>query len=229
MKEHSQQRTLAGTAYQALRHDIVTGVLQPLAKLKLEDLRTRYGLGFAPLREALARLVGECLVVAEDQRGFWVAPLSLQELRDVTRLRTLIEVEALQDAMRLGKADWEDGVRAAFAALSSVEQEILSSDQGLMVPQFDRWEVCNERFHSALIAACGSPTFLEIRAALYHRAERYRRVVQTFDREAHEEHVALFEAVIDRNVLRACRYTEIHIRRRTEGVLRRAATAMISQ
>lgn len=221
--EHDQSsRTLTEKAYRALRHDIVIGALQPRAKLKLDELCSRYEVGHAPLREALARLVGEFLVVSEGQRGFWVAPLSLEELHSVNRLRALVEVEALQDSIRLGDEAWERDVRAAFTALASVEQNILHRGAVMDSPHADEWEACNERFHSALIAACGSPTYLNIRATLYRRAERYRRVARTFERDVHEEHVSLFEATVDRNALRACRLTEHHIARRIEGILRHA-------
>ncbi|MCK9907675.1 FCD domain-containing protein [Microbacteriaceae bacterium K1510] len=221
MAQEQSDRTLTEKAYRVLRHDIVCGALPPRAKLKLEELCSRYDVGHAPLREALARLVGEFLVVAEGQRGFWVAPLSLEELRSVNRLRAMIEVDALQDSIRLGDEAWEREVRASFTALASLEQDILQRGAHLE-PLFDEWETCNERFHSALIAACGSPTFLNVRATLYRRAERYRRVARTFDRDVHEEHVSLFEATIDRNVLRACRLTENHIAGRLSGILRHA-------
>lgn len=223
MPQEPQDRTLSGKAYRLLLGDIVSGALAPCAKLKLDELGTRYGVGLAPLREALARLVGELLVTAEGQRGFWVAPLSFLELRDVTRLRALIETEALQDSIRLGGKDWEAGVRQAFAALSAVEQDILDKAENAGFPLFDQWEACNARFHSALISACGSPTFMEFRAGLYRRAERYRRIVRVFDREVHEEHVAIFEASVHRNILRACRLTELHLASRTEGIARHGA------
>ncbi len=215
-------RTLTEKAYRVLRHDIVNGALPPRAKLKLDELCSRYEVGHAPLREALARLVGEFLVVAEGQRGFWVAPLSLEELRSVNRLRAMVEVEALQDSIRLGDGAWEREVRDAFNALATIEQDILHRGAQMNLPLSDQWETCNERFHSTLIAACGLPTFLNIRATLYRRAERYRRVARTFDRDVHEEHVAIFEAAMDRNALRACRLTENHITRRLEGILRHA-------
>jgi DNA-binding GntR family transcriptional regulator len=100
-------RTLADQAYRRLRHDIVSGRLAAGSKLRLEGLVGDYEIGMSPLREALARLVGDLLVVSEGQRGFWVAPLSLDELDDVSRVRGLIETEALGLAIRHGDADWE--------------------------------------------------------------------------------------------------------------------------
>ena len=43
-----------------------------------------------PLREALVKLTGDALAVAEGQRGFWVSQISLDELQDTMNTRLLI-------------------------------------------------------------------------------------------------------------------------------------------
>src|SRR3546814_12001971 len=78
----------------------------------------------SPLREALARLVGDQLVNSLEQRGFWVAPLSLEELDDISRVRNLVETEALRLSIENGDDAWEQQVRNAFTALSEVESEL---------------------------------------------------------------------------------------------------------
>ena len=115
--------TLASRAYLQLRHDIVRGRLAAGSKLRLLDLTARCGTGMSPVREALSRLCGEQLVVAEDQRGFRVAPLSLQELDDIARVRNLVVDEALNDAIAHGDAAWEARVRAARRRNGSVRPD----------------------------------------------------------------------------------------------------------
>ena len=68
--------TVGETAYERLRSDIVFGRLPPGQRLRLEALRSSYGVGIGTLREILSRLSAEGLVVAEGQRGFEVPPLS---------------------------------------------------------------------------------------------------------------------------------------------------------
>ena len=74
--------TLGEAAYQRLRADIVAGSLEAGKPLRLEALRQRYGLSFSPLREALMRLQSERLVLSTALRGFSVAPLSRDEIKD---------------------------------------------------------------------------------------------------------------------------------------------------
>ncbi|MFT3763000.1 MAG: FCD domain-containing protein [Pseudoxanthomonas sp.] len=225
---HPSARTLARRAYHRLRRDIVHGQLAAGSKLKLEALVQQYETGMSPLREALARLVGDQLVKTEDQRGFWVAPLSLEELDDVSRVRNLIETEALRLSIERGDAAWEAGVRAAFDALTEVEKNVSGVEHPLPQEVLDEWEERNRRFHFALIAACDSPWLIKLQELLYHQAERYRRVslhASHRKRFVHDEHLAIFEAAMERNALRACRLTQDHLMR-TYDEVRRVMTAL---
>src|SRR5215475_9391594 len=100
-------------AYRRLRDDIISGVLIPSEKLRIEHLRQRYGMGASALREALSRLVSDGLVECEAQRGYWVSPVSRAELEDITAARKVIEVEALRQSIEFGSLEWESRVVAA--------------------------------------------------------------------------------------------------------------------
>src|SRR5262245_16117060 len=78
-------------AYRRIRTDIILGKLGPAEKLRLERLREDYGVSVSTLRELLSRLSSEGLVVAEGQRGFEVAPISGENLRELASLRLLLE------------------------------------------------------------------------------------------------------------------------------------------
>ncbi|MEL1263016.1 GntR family transcriptional regulator [Pseudoxanthomonas putridarboris] len=224
----SSARTLARRAYHWLRRDIVHGQLAAGSKLKLEALVQHYEIGMSPLREALARLVGDQLVKTEDQRGFWVAPLSLDELDDISRVRDLIETEALRLSIERGGVEWENRLRAVFEALSEVEKDVTELAPQLPQQTLDEWEERNHAFHYTLISACESPWLIKLQELLYHQAERYRRVslsVSHGKRFVHDEHQAIFEAAIERNALRACRLTHDHLMR-TYDEVRKAVAAM---
>jgi DNA-binding GntR family transcriptional regulator len=216
-------RTIADTIYRRLRHDIVAGRLSAGSKLKLEGLASAYEVGMSPLREALTRLVGDLLVVSEGQRGFWVAPLSLDELDDISRVRALIETEALNLAIRNGDSGWEAAVRQAFEALTEIESRLPQTADALDPEIVEGWERCNRAFHAALVSASGSPMLIRLRDQLYRQSERYRRVslnVSRRWRNVHDEHAAIFDATMQRNALRAARMTELHMSRTAEEVRR---------
>jgi DNA-binding GntR family transcriptional regulator len=203
-------KTLIEYAYQRLRKDIICGVLAPDSKLRIEHLRAGYQIGASTLREALTLLVADALVISEGQRGFRVAPISLDDLKDVTRMRKMMETLALRESIERGDDQWEAGIVAAFHRLSRVEERLASEPEEVA----DSWEDRNSEFHKALIAACSSRWILYFREILYYQSERYRRfslVALGARRDVHAEHQAIIEATLARDADLACRLTEEHM------------------
>jgi len=217
--DEPQPKTLAEGAYLQLRRDIIEGVHPPGYKLRVEHLKDHYQVGAGTLREALALLVADSLVVAQGQRGFRVAPISLADIEDITQTRILLETEALRQSMIHGDADWESGVQQAFINLSSAEEGLGRTTR----TSFDEWERRNKQFHAKLIAACPSDWIQHFLGILYRQSERYRRLVlfdRTVPRNIHAEHVALFEAVNQRNIEQATLLLEEHIAMTLEVIKR---------
>ncbi len=205
-------RTLIEAAYATLRNEIIDGTLEPGAKLRTEELRARYDVSGSTIREALTRLLGEALVTSEGQRGFRVAPASLDDFRDLTEVRKLIETEALRQAIAVGGEAWEGDIVAAFYRLSKAEER-LREDPASASGEF---EERNRDFHRALIAACPSPWLHRLQALLYQQSERYRRLVaskRTIPRDVHAEHQGIFDATLARDAELACRLAGEHFER----------------
>jgi len=213
-------KTLVENAYATLRREILEGALEPGAKLRTEELRARYNVSGSTMREALTRLLGEALVTSEGQRGFRVAPASLEDFHDLTEVRKLVETEALRQAIALGDEAWESQIVAAFYRLSKVEER-LADDHAHAVGEF---EERNREFHNALIAACPSRWLHHIIGLLFQQSERYRRMSlakRTIPRDVHAEHQAIFDATLKRDADLASKLTADHIER-TLTVLRSA-------
>lgn len=210
-------KTIADQTYHQLRWDIVSGALEPGTKLAMDMLTKRYGVGMSPLREALVRLTGDALVHAEGQRGFWVTHVTLDELEDTMKTRTLIEAEALVRSIELGDAAWEARVRDSYATLSAFEEHLDDGGEAM----FAQWERANRLFHEALVSACGSPWLIRIRRMLHQHSERYRLISlshMTPERDVHDEHEAIKDAALGRKALRASRLIEVHLDRTTDTV-----------
>ena len=92
-------------AYTQLRDDIFSATLLPDARLRLDELKKRYGVSVTTLREVLSRLAMEGFVVAEGNRGFAVSPVSRAELREIGDLRVLLENHALGLSFAAGDVD----------------------------------------------------------------------------------------------------------------------------
>lgn len=192
--------SLAQTTQERLRQDIIFGHLAPGQRLRLEDMRDAYGVSVPTLREVLNRLASERLVVTEDQRGFAVAPISDDNLRDLAELRKLIELHALERSFRAGDVAWEGRVVAAHHKLSRIEQHLIAGEAA------DRmeWKRYDSGFHHALIMGCASDELLAAHQSVFDRYLRYQMVYLTFRGAiAASEHQALLEAALARDVARA--------------------------
>ncbi|MFA7430739.1 MAG: FCD domain-containing protein [Rhodospirillaceae bacterium] len=210
-------RTLVEFAYEAIRQDILCGALAPGEKLRVEVLKEHYQVGSSTLREALTLLVADALVTAEGQRGFRVTPISLDDIRDITEMRKMLETQALRRSIERGGDEWEANLVAAWHRLSKVEERIYDDPQGLSA----EWEERNKAFHEALIGACQSHWLHHFRDILYHQSERYRRIAltgRTVPRNVHEEHRAIFEATMARDADTACAHTAEHIDRTLQAL-----------
>ena len=91
--------TQASTVYDRLREDLLSGRLEPGRKLQMRFLTETYQTGQTPLREALNRLTADGLVECREQRGFYVASISRNELVELTKTRCWVESLALRESM----------------------------------------------------------------------------------------------------------------------------------
>lgn len=212
---------------QRMRADIISCNLKPGAKLRFEGLREMYSVSFSTLREALSRLVAEGLVIAEDQRGFIVAPVSTADLNDLTYVRVLVERECICLAIRNGDDAWEASIIGAFHRMDRLQTR-LGSNYFLS----DDWSKLHGEFHLSVVAACGSPNLLEIRQKLFERAHRYRRMSSQFRtkwRAKDVEHKMIMDAVVGRDAGKAQELIERHIRETTENVIKHAGHLFVKQ
>ena len=177
-----------------LRRDIIEGQLAPGEKLRVEHLKDDYGVGAGTLREALSLLISDALVVSQGQRGFRVAPVSLEDLRRHhphprhARVRSAAD-SRLPWVTMIGKAPcWQPFHRL----VQSRGKTALVRDGPC-----EEWEERNRIFHEVLISACPSRWIKHFLAILYHQAERYRRLslyLQPIPRDVHAEHEALLQS-----------------------------------
>ena len=180
--------------------------------MKITDLAAALAVSPGAIREALSRLVPEQLVVSRDQKGFTVAPLSIEDLHDLTALRCDIEAIALRRAVERGDAAWEAGILASAHRLRRAP--MMSTAERWLAPE---WVERHAAFHAALVGACGSRRLLDLHAQLYQQSERYRglSVHVARVRDVEGEHQALVDMAMDRNADRLVELALAHVRRTT--------------
>ena len=202
--------TASEQALTSLRHDVLSLSFLPGTKLKIEELQQAYGLSSSPLREALNRLSEEGLVRSDDRKGFRVASVSEDDLRDITRMRLLVDLPALEESMKNGTDAWEARVVASFHLLEKVEVR-LPDGPVVLDPE---WSQLHKFFHAALISACNSERLVSNSRSLFDQAERYRHISarhRTVVKRKSEEHKLLMRAVLKRDIETACHLHQEHV------------------
>ena len=137
-----ESETIGDDGYRRIRADIVLGRLRPGQKLKLDGLKESYGVSVSTLREILSRLTSEGLVLAEGRRGFEVAPVSVDNLKELAELRLLLEGHAMEACFARADMEWEGRVVAAHHKLAATER-LMSSNIG----EPDQWKRYDSEFH----------------------------------------------------------------------------------
>lgn len=219
--ESVTQQTISEQAYARIRSDIIFGRLRPTQKMKLEKLKDTYGASVSTLREILNRLSSEGLVIAEGQRGFEVAPVSVGNLRETADLRLLLESHAMVQSFEAGDIEWEGRVVASHHKLSTLEKRMRDGD----LSQTETWKRYDWEFHQALISACGSEVLMDTHAAVFDKYLRYQMIALSFRGDiAAQEHEKLLNCALERNATTARAILEAHV---SGGVEHALATGTI--
>jgi len=218
--ERTEEHEAVGDdGYRRIRTDIVFGRLRPGQKLRLEAVRDDYGVSVSTLREILNRLAAEGFVLAEGRRGFEVAPISVENLKELAELRLLLESHAMSVSFANADVEWEGRVVSAHHKLASTER-LMETGMG----EIERWKRYDGEFHHALISNCGSRTLMETHALIFDKYFRYQMVAFSYrGSEPAAQHRTLLEAALKRDTETATATLRAHVNNCVEHALATAS------
>jgi DNA-binding GntR family transcriptional regulator len=198
-------------AANVLREQILDGQLEPGARLREAEFAERLGIARHSFRAATQILIAEGLLRREPNRGVHVPVFEPDDLIDVFRLRTALEVEAVRLVIA--------GDRVPEAAEESVRELSALGDDA-------PWRAVVEpdmRFHRSIIDASGSERL--VRAYATVQSEVLLCLVWLrphYDRPAQVavEHEELIAAMRSGNADRAEDLFRAHLREAAENLTR---------
>lgn len=182
---------------------MVSGELKPGAQIVQEVLAERFGVSRVPLREALKILEGEGAVTYVARRGYFVADLSLADLLEVYRIRSVLETEAVTQAVPTLTDDAVDAFKRA------VERWEHARESGDLL----ELTAANRALHFQLIEAAEMPRLTRLVRILWDATDIYRSVYygspHNLDSVA-AEHRRILAAVRERNPAEVVRLLDAH-------------------
>jgi DNA-binding GntR family transcriptional regulator len=137
--------TVASTVAEALREELLSGALPPGTPLIDANLVDRLGATRSMVREALAELASDGLVVHTLHRGFEVANITRDEVRDIYAVRQVYERAGLEALLGQRRVD----LSWLRAATERMGEAAVGRD----------WRAAVEAdmaFHLAIVAAAGA-------------------------------------------------------------------------
>jgi len=214
-----ENEAVGDDGYRRIRSDVIFGRLRPGQKLKLDGLKEAYGLSVSTLREVLSRLAADGFVLAEGRRGFEVAPVSVENLKELAELRLLLEAHAMQVSFANADVEWEGRIVSAHHKLASTER-LMESGLG----ELEQWKRYDGEFHQALISNCGSRVLMETHALVFDKYFRYQMVAfQYRGGEPAMQHKALLDSALKRDAESAKATLRAHVNNCVEHALATAS------
>ena len=183
----------------ALRTAIIEGALLGGESLRQEELAHLFEVSRIPVREALRQLETEGWVVFLCNKGASVAPLSIDEVREIYEILAALECTALRLAIpHHTEATLSKAEEALYAPLTTEAEDVNR----------------NSDFHLLLYAPAQRPRLLNLITAQRQRLMRYLRLyfaLEELKYQAEREHAEILEACRQRDIPQATILLERHL------------------
>lgn len=208
----------------AVRADIIAGVLQPGTRITEASLAERHGVSRVPVREALRALEAEGFVESRPNVGSRVARIPVDEADDLFAVREALEIStARRAATRARQLFSHDSPPEEWWRVRRELEAILDDgDAAVEADELERLVDLNERFHFGVAELSGSMTLATLLRQLSRKIE-WLYALDTFSRGKRlwPDHRAILAAIDAGDEGRAAELMGWHVRESRIGYLSR--------
>lgn len=173
--------------YRQVRRSIIMGHCKPGERLEVEELARRFETSVTPVRDALQMLSQEGLVTIRPRSGYFVARMTLKQLRDMLDLRKVLEMAAIERAAMRATPEHIQQLRSVHAGYTGDDDE-----------SYDRYIDENRRFHFLIGVASGNQELAEAIGHMHDRLARFM-VMRQAGKSQLASHARIAEALADHN------------------------------
>lgn len=137
-----------------LRTRIAEGFFPPGSRLSEQDIGSALGVSRNTLRESFRLLTHERLLVHELNRGVFVRMPSIEDVRDIYRVRKIVECAAVR------------GVTGKPGSYGRIARTVADGDRAAREARWQDLGTANIRFHTELVALTDSARVAELMRGL---------------------------------------------------------------
>lgn len=208
-------KSLAESAAEQIRDAILSGSFRLGENISEDRLVERLGVSRTPVRDAMALLAREGLVVVRPKRGSFVFETSPEDIKAICDYRALLETQAVRVSLRVAGDPYLRELRDIITAMETALTQNDAENYGRLDTQF----------HGAAFVHCGNSYLRDANSLVAGRISALRANITApyAERRAESmaEHIAMtdFLAAGDFDAFDAA--LDVHIRR-TEDVYSRA-------
>jgi DNA-binding GntR family transcriptional regulator len=212
-------RSLVDIVEERLRDAIVNAELPFGEPITEEGLGAAFGVSRTPLREALARLELQGLVVVVPKKGTFVFAPTVEDVEDLCQFRLMLELNALKLCLARDKAGT---LRSMDAALLAMEKAHERADR-LAYARADT------AYHNAFFEHCGSRHMVDTYRTVLGRIAAIRTHLSVplaqEQRRSFKEHKAVRKAFAAEDLPQLEKILDEHISRAKLAYAARASTS----
>ncbi|MBB5753996.1 GntR family transcriptional regulator [Prosthecomicrobium pneumaticum] len=212
--------TLAEQAYEELRSQIVSGRLPAGQRLAPDQLADALGISQTPVKEAIALLERDGLVVGEARRGTTVRQFAPADIEEVFEARTLLELHAVRRAMAAGRITPAFVARLRAVLEAHIAEVMKQTEDGLAAAiALDR------EFHELIVERGGNETIAGWHSVIQRQTQTIKNfTLKTYTLErTMQEHTAIVEALAGGDAEAAADALRFHLEKSRDAMLSRAA------
>ncbi len=209
----NSKTSLGEKAYNQILERIITLKLKPSEQIDERALEKTLSIGRTPIREALQRLASEKLLDSTQGRGFFVRPISIDDVKELVEALTFLERTAVHFA---AERISEEQLRQLSSLHASHQKAIAGKD-------FLKATIVNSDMHSTIYRAMNNGFLLAALENLRHQADRLGYLTYTqkhssngvsaYDDKAIQDHEDLIQCFRNGDSERAVEIMTSHCKR----------------
>ncbi|WP_197087095.1 MULTISPECIES: GntR family transcriptional regulator [unclassified Bradyrhizobium] len=195
---------LSAQAEKTIREGIIRGTFGFGEKLSDRVLASSLGISRTPVREALASLAREGLVVIRPQSGTFVMVLDEESVRALCEMRTILELGALRIL-----TDYPERLASA------VSKQIAGGALAVEAKDVEEAERMDSAFHQAFVHAAENPLLTQAYQIITHKLDAIRhRLPPDLERmrRAVEQHRRIVDLTITGRIAEANEELTSHLK-----------------